>query len=957
MRTRPPRTRRTPILLLAALVAASCGDDGGTEPPPPVSVSVSPATATVGAAGTQTLTASVANGTSGAVTWSATGGTVDGSGASVTWTAPVEGGSYTVTATSTDDPSARGTATLTVTPVQVSVAPAGAALLLGEPTAFTAAVTGTAANTGVTWAATCGTVDADGDGASYRAPDAPGPCDVTATSELDPTVSSTVSVTVRPARAVTSEGDANDGACTWDHCTLREAILAANDGAPIDTVYLSTAAAGAPTRPVPGSGTGPVGGAAVRIEASLPTLTTELAIVGEGAELSEIDLQESGRAFDVSAAAGPARLVLRGLTVRDAVAAGGAAVYVRDGAVFEGTDLVLTGNRAVDAEGGAMVVAGTGTAAVLADVVFEGNRTETPGWPGGALSVVGGASLEMTGGAFRGNSSRAWGGAVRGINPALIHFDGTVFENNSVAPGGFGGGALFIESPGEEAGVVVLDDVVIRTNTVQPTGVGGGGGGAFFRQGLDLTIRGTTVEGNDAGPEGWGGGIHLGATAATITGSTLTGNAARIGGGVFLNDAEATIDDTAIDGNEGLERAGGVFMGITSSLTATGGSISDNTAGDLGGAGIFAQADATLSLDRTVLVGNETAAGGGGGISLFGNAVLTGTDIELRDNRASAGGGLFIIASESSLATLVGGIVDGNEVDGEGFSGGGIFADGGGRVVLEGTTVSNNVVADGSGGGLFALSGVRVEIDGGTFADNQAAVSGGGLWLRGPSTVANVVVRGNVVGANGGGASVASGTTIEASTFVANVAGSRGGGIFSVRNGAGVPRIVNGTFSGNAAELGGGLATLGLLEVVHVSVVGNSATGAGGGAYVYTTGDGSIAGDLNATNALFASNVGAGGAPESCRIDAGTGGAVTSGGGNVTDDTTCGFGQSSDLSGVEAGVAEELADNGGPTPTHALLAGSPALDAGVDAGIGTDQRGSPRDDGAPDAGAVEGAGG
>jgi hypothetical protein len=53
-----------------------------------------------------------------------------------------------------------------------------------------------------------------------------------------------------------------------------------------------------------------------------------------------------------------------------------------------------------------------------------------------------------------------------------------------------------------------------------------------------------------------------------------------------------------------------------------------------------------------------------------------------------------------------------------------------------------------------------------------------------------------------------------------------------------------------------------------------------------------------------------------------------------------------------------LADNGGPTLTHALLPGSPALDAGVAvAGVTTDQRGIPRPQGsAPDIGAFESRG-
>jgi hypothetical protein len=57
---------------------------------------------------------------------------------------------------------------------------------------------------------------------------------------------------------------------------------------------------------------------------------------------------------------------------------------------------------------------------------------------------------------------------------------------------------------------------------------------------------------------------------------------------------------------------------------------------------------------------------------------------------------------------------------------------------------------------------------------------------------------------------------------------------------------------------------------------------------------------------------------------------------------TCGFGQGTDLPNVNPQL-QPLADNGGPTQTHALPATSPALDAGEDDGCpATDQRGVTR---------------
>lgn len=100
---------------------------------------------------------------------------------------------------------------------------------------------------------------------------------------------------------------------------------------------------------------------------------------------------------------------------------------------------------------------------------------------------------------------------------------------------------------------------------------------------------------------------------------------------------------------------------------------------------------------------------------------------------------------------------------------------------------------------------------------------------------------------------------------------------------------------------------------------------------------------------LFAGNTG-GTAPDvSSTIS------ITSLGNNLVgvSGATVGF-VASDLLNVAAGLGP-LADNGGPTPTHALLPGSPAIDAGqacvldrscasdnLASNLTADQRGSPR---------------
>ncbi len=105
---------------------------------------------------------------------------------------------------------------------------------------------------------------------------------------------------------------------------------------------------------------------------------------------------------------------------------------------------------------------------------------------------------------------------------------------------------------------------------------------------------------------------------------------------------------------------------------------------------------------------------------------------------------------------------------------------------------------------------------------------------------------------------------------------------------------------------------------------------------------------LNVGNSIVANNV-----TEGCFLAPFGAGpvALNSLGNNVFSDGTC-FPVGSDQVVGDAGLGA-LSDNGGPTQTHALLSGSPAIDAANDALCpATDQRGVARD-AACDVGAYE----
>ena len=153
---------------------------------------------------------------------------------------------------------------------------------------------------------------------------------------------------------------------------------------------------------------------------------------------------------------------------------------------------------------------------------------------------------------------------------------------------------------------------------------------------------------------------------------------------------------------------------------------------------------------------------------------------------------------------------------------------------------------------------------------------------------------------------------------------SGGGGIL---NEDGLVTVTNSTISGNnAAGKGGGIANgmTTALTIVNSTIRGNIAGITGGGI------------SHEGVSATLTNTIVAGNSATDCD------GAVVSFGNNLDGDGTCNLVVPSDLPGTNP-LLGPLANNGGPTQTHALVPGSPAIDAGDDGDApATDQRGSPR---------------
>ncbi|HZE56783.1 MAG TPA: Ig-like domain-containing protein [Chthoniobacterales bacterium] len=375
-------------------------------------------------------------------------------------------------------------------------------------------------------------------------------------------------------------------------------------------------------------------------------------------------------------------------------------------------------------------------------------------------------------------------------------------------------------------------------------------------------------------------------------------------------------------------------MTISDGYTADGQSGPFPTLGDNGG-GILNGSGATLNLTNVVIKGNRTGNGGsistgtnitsanggsGGGIFNEGGAVLNLTNVIVSDNVAGNGGDAGDAASV-------------NVHSGPGGSAGAIFNGSGAALSLTNVTVTNNTAGNGgnaAGGNAFAGAGG----DGGGIL-NSAMLT----------TCTNSTFSGNRAG-NGG--NVSGGT---------NVFGGRGGfgGAIAVFFTSDPSNLTSVTISGNRAGnggtasgsnafpggggVGGGILGGGTFTITNSTVTNNTPGAGGNGGGIYSPGG---------TGPILRNTIVAGNHAVSGGIGPDLIGPFDSQGYNLIGNNsgatiTPNTGDQIGTSGSPINpLLGPLANNGGPTQTHALLPASPAVDKGDSSGSAIDQRGQPR---------------
>jgi hypothetical protein len=312
----------------------------------------------------------------------------------------------------------------------------------------------------------------------------------------------------------------------------------------------------------------------------------------------------------------------------------------------------------------------------------------------------------------------------------------------------------------------------------------------------------------------------------------------------------------------------------------------------------------------------------GGGI--LSGAALTITNSVISGNSSdSTGGGI----AGTAKITLQHSILSGNTA---GNSGGGIY--GGAAVEIDYSTVKDNATtgATGSvngGGGVFSRGSVSLtQTD---ILDNTSASEAGGIYSALGMSISNSTITGNIAtsGSGGGlyGNPATTGVTLSVthSTIDANTAQGNGGGILG-----GVVSLENSTITANMASGTGGGVQAAMLISNYATIVQNQSTGAGGGANFSSSAqvDATILSG-NTSGSAVADDI------EGAADITGEHDFIGASSANVPADT---------LSNCDLKLGP-LADNGGPTQTIALGAGSCAIDAAdTMLSVATDQRGYPR---------------
>lgn len=470
-------------------------------------------------------------------------------------------------------------------------------------------------------------------------------------------------------------------------------------------------------------------------------------------------------------------------------------------------------------------------------------------------------------------------------------------------------------------GVLTLEHLTIIGGTAPGNGgrlASGEAGGAIYNAGT-LSLKNCIITNNSSGGGnfllGNGGGTEGGDGGGIYNSGTLTMNNCVVGG----NSSGAGVDG-AFGGNGGGIKNDGTCL-LTDCV------ISENQSGGGGGP-----------------EGNSEGSGGGGGNGggIYNSGIILLSNCIVSVNASGLG------ASGGDPSGIITGFSPGGW-GGAGGNGAGIYNDG--QMWLNFSTVNGNSCGNGGNGGSH-----------GTGGNAGSGGSGAGIFNAGKLSSYTSTISDNLCGNGGSG-----GNSFRGNGIIGGAGGS-GGGVYNtgptfLNASSGSIELTSCTITLNQTGVGGNGGNA-FLRPDNSSLGSGGQGGDGGGVLNDTTST-----NVTVRNTLIALNLvntgGAGGTniilPNS-EITGQVGNSGTDGiGFDIAGDFTSqgfnligvGDGSLGFVNGMNADQVGSIANpinpligplqmNGGPTPTHALLSDSPAIDQGNSFGIRTDQRGHKR---------------
>jgi CSLREA domain-containing protein len=351
----------------------------------------------------------------------------------------------------------------------------------------------------------------------------------------------------------------------------------------------------------------------------------------------------------IAHAAGGASLEIRNSTFTDNVAAsgdGGAVGYGGSGTVtLDG----LTLQRNVAGHAAGMSISG-------ASVVTLTNSTAEDGAAVGGGNTFGGIVVQAAGAATidaltvrRNRTDGSGGGLVVGTTGAITVRNSTIEDNT----GGGGNGGMYLSAA---AGDVLVQDTTVRGNRSFTAPVGGM---RAETAGGTVTLRGVTVEDNDTLDDDAGALVSANGNVVVERSRFADNVALAMGGGLYATAAGSiTVRDTTVQGNQAVDGIGGALFGSNGpSIDVQNSTFADNVVlgggGQGGGAVFIGTAPATLT--NCTISGNRASTIGAGILST-GNALVIASST-FAGNAAGAPGSAIALgggATATLRATVLG---------------------------------------------------------------------------------------------------------------------------------------------------------------------------------------------------------------------------------------------------------------------------------------------------------------